>query len=97
MRSSDYTFVIIQNGKEIHRATGMAQVGGDFEQYEFGEDQTGPTVVRFENIRNSGQETEFGFVVAPEFGTIALLILAVSIIGVIFVTRRNSFVSKTNL
>ena len=91
MRSSDYTFVILQNGKEIHRTTGTAQVGGDFEQYEFGEEQTGPTIIRFENIRNTGQETEFGFVVAPEFGSIALLILVISIIGVIFVTRRNSF------
>lgn len=96
MRSSDYTFVIIQNGKEIHRVTGTAQVGGDYEQYEFGEDQTGPTVIRFENIRNTGQETEFGMVVAPEFGSIALLILALSIFGVIFIIRQKSFVLKTN-
>lgn len=95
MRSSDYTFVIIQNGKEIHRATGVAHVGGDFESYEFGEDQTGPTVIRFENIRNTGQETEFGMVVAPEFGSIVLLILAISIVGVIFISRQKSFVLKT--
>jgi len=95
MRSSDYTFVIIQNGKEIHKATGVAQVGGDFESYEFGEDQTGPTVIRFENIRNTGQETEFGIVVAPEFGSIALLILVISIVGVIFVSRQKLFGLKT--
>ena len=94
MRSSDYTFVILQNGNEVHRVTGTAQVGGDFEQYEFGEDQTGPTIIRFENIRNTGQETEFGFVVAPEFGSIAMLILVISIIGVVFVTRRRSYVIK---
>lgn len=97
MRSSDYTFVIIQNGKEIHRVSGMAQVGGDFEQYEFGEDQTGPTVIRFENIRNTGQETEFGIMVAPEFGSIALLILVVAIVGIIFVTKQNPFRMKINL
>ena len=96
MRSSDYTFVIIQNGKEIHRVSGMAQVGGDFEQYEFGEDQTGPTVIRFENIRNTGQETEFGIMVAPEFGSIALLILIVAIVGIIFVTKQNPFRMKIN-
>ncbi len=96
MRNSDYTFVIIQNGKEIHRTTGTAQVGGDFEQYQFGEKQTGPTIIRFENIRNTGQQTEFGFVVAPEFGSIVMLTLAISIIGIIFMTRRNSFVLKTN-
>ncbi|MDH3191142.1 MAG: PEFG-CTERM sorting domain-containing protein [Nitrosopumilus sp.] len=96
IRNSDYTFVIIQNGNEIHRATGTAQVGGDFKQYKFGEEQTGPTIIRFENIRNTGQETEFGFVVAPEFGSITMLILIISVIGVIFVTRRNSFALKTN-
>jgi predicted secreted protein with PEFG-CTERM motif len=91
LRNSDYTFVIIQNGKEIHRTSGTAQIGGDFEKFTFNEDQTGPMIIKFENIRNTGQETEFGIVVAPEFGTIVLLILVTSIMGVIFVTRRNSF------
>ena len=73
LRNSDYTFVIIQNGKEIHRTSGVAQIGGHFEKFTFTEDQTGPTIIKFENIRNTGQETEFGIVVAPEFGTIAFL------------------------
>ena len=90
LRSSDYTFVLIQNGEEIHRASGIAQIGGEFEKYTFGEDQTGPTIIKFENIRNTGQETEFGLVVVPEFGTIALLVLSISIFSVIFVTKRNS-------
>ncbi len=90
MRSSDYTFVLIQNGEEIHRTSGIAQVGGEFEKYTFTEDQTGPTIVKFENIRNTGQETEFSLVVVPEFGTITLLVLSVSILSVIFVTKRNS-------
>ena len=66
-------------------------ISGDFEKYTFAEDQTGPMIIKFENIRNTGQETEFGIVVAPEFGTIASLILITSIIAVIFVTRRNLF------
>ncbi len=90
MRSSDYTFVIIQNGKEIHRVSGLAQVGGDFEKFTFDEGQTGPTIIKFENIRNTGQETEFALVVAPEFGSIAILILVISIVSIIFVTRKNS-------
>ena len=64
LRNSDYTFVMIQNGQEIHRTTGMAQIGGEFEKFTFAEDQTGPTTIKFENIRNTGQETEFGFVVS---------------------------------
>ena len=90
LRSSDYTFVIIQNGQEIHRVSGTAQVGGEFEKFTFSEDQTGPTIIKFENIRNTGQETEFGLVVVPEFGSIAMLVLVISIISIIFVTRKNS-------
>ena len=89
LRSSDYTFVIIQNGKEIHRTSGLAQIGGEFEKFTFVEDQTGPTIIKFENIRNTGQETEFGLVVVPEFGTIALLVLVISTMSIIFATRRN--------
>ena len=91
LRNSDYTFIIIQNGKEIHRTSGTAQIGGDFEKFTFAEDQTGPMIIKFENIRNTGQETEFRIVVVPEFGTITLFVLVTSIIGIIFVTRRNSF------
>ncbi len=91
LRNSDYTFVIIQNGKEIHRTSGTALIGGNFEKFTFGKDQTGHTIIKFENIQNTGQETEFGIVVVPEFGTIALLVLVTSTIGMIIVTRRNSF------
>jgi len=63
MRLSDYTFVIIQKNEEIHRISGNAEVGGDFEKFTFSKDQTGPTVIKFENIRNTGQETEFALVV----------------------------------
>lgn len=90
LRNSDYTFVIIQNDKEIYRTTGTAQIGGEFEKFTFGEDQTGPTVIKFENIRNTGQETGFTLVVIPEFGTIALLVLAVSITSIILVTRQKT-------
>lgn len=88
LRNSDYTFVILQGGKEIHRVSGVATVGGEFEKYTFAEDQTGPTTIKFENIRNTGQETEFGMVVAPEFGTIAILILVVSLVGIIAISRK---------
>ena len=89
-----YYVVIIQNGKEIHKVSGKAQVGGESEDYFFKEDQTGPTIIRFENIRNTGQETEFGIVVAPEFGSILALVFVVSLISVIFITRLHSSVLK---
>ena len=94
LRNSDYTMVIIQNGKEIHRVTGKAQVGGESEDYFFKEDQTGPTIIRFENIRNTGQETEFGILVAPEFGSVLILVLVVSLMAVIFITQKHSSILK---
>ena len=90
LRNSDYTFVIIQNGKEIHRTTGTAEVGGEYEQYKFADGQTGPTIIRFENIKNTGQETEFGILVAPEFGTITVLILFSALL-IIVLTSRSYF------
>ncbi len=94
LRNSDYTFVILQGGKEIHKTTGLARVGGESEDYYFTENQTGPTIIRFENIRNTGQETEFGIVVAPEFGSVAALIFIISIMAVIIVSRKTSFTLK---
>lgn len=93
LRNSDYTFVIIQNGKEIHKTSGSAQVGGEFEKFTFSEEQTGPTIIKFEDIRNTGQETEFGIVVAPEFGVLAMLILGVALIGIIGVSKKFNTLS----
>ena len=76
LRRSSYDFVIVQGGREVHRAAGDATVGGSFERFEFSEGQTGPTVIRFENIRGTGQSTEFALVVVPEFSAAALLVLA---------------------
>jgi predicted secreted protein with PEFG-CTERM motif len=94
LRNSEYTFVILQGGKEIHRTTGLAQVGGESEDYYFTEKQTGPTIIRFENIRNTGQETEFGIVVAPEFGSFTIVILTISIMTIIIISKKNSFLIK---
>jgi len=66
LRNSDYTFVILQRDQEIHRASGTAQVGGEFEKFTFDQTQTGPAIIKFENIRNTGQETEFGIVIASD-------------------------------
>ena len=82
LRNSEYTFVILQNGDEIHRTTGTAQIGGYFEKFTFAEEHTGHVTIKLENIRNTGQETEFVIVVAPEFGTV-MLILGIALVGII--------------
>ena len=66
LKNSNYAFVIIQNGEESHRVSGTTQVGGGFENFTFTEEQTGPTLIRFENIRNGGQDAEFGIAVVGE-------------------------------
>lgn len=90
LRNSEYDFVLIQDGQTIHHVSGMAVVGGDFVSYTFDQSQTGPTILRIENIRDTGQHVEFGFMVVPEFGIYALLILALSISAVILLARRNA-------
>ena len=89
LRNSDYNFVILQNNVEIFRTSGTAQVGGDFEEFTFVEEQTGPTIIRFENIRGSGSDTEFGLVVVPEFGTIAILILLIALMPILFFKMKS--------
>ena len=64
------------------------------EDYTFSEEQTGPTIIRFENIRDTGAETEFGIVVTPEFGTIAMLILGIAIISIIGLSTKSKMFSK---
>ena len=94
LRKSTYDFVIIQSGQEIYRVQDEATVGGAFEKYTFSEEQTGPTIIKFENIRGTGTETEFGLVVVPEFGSIVLLIFVIAMISAIVVNRKFSFVPK---
>ncbi len=88
LRKSTYDFIILQNNVEIYRTSGEAQVGGEFEEYTFTEDQTGPTIIRFENIRGTGLETEFGLVVVPEFGLMSILILGTGLFSMILITRK---------
>jgi len=86
LRQSTYDFVIVQNGKEIHKNSGTATVGGDYEEYTFLEGQEGPTIIKFDNIRGSGSSTEFGLVVVPEFGAI-IVVFFVSVIGLLVISR----------
>jgi hypothetical protein len=89
MRLSDYTFVIIQNNEEIYRASGNAAVGGDFEKFTFTEDQTGPTIIKFENIRNTGQETEFALVVVEEAVVEAIVEVEGTVVEEVVATQES--------
>lgn len=88
LRQSSYNFVILQNNIEVYRTSGNAQVGGDTEDYTFLERQTGPTVIRFENIRGTGSSTEFGLVVIPEFGILTVFVLVAGLFTMIIFNKK---------
>jgi hypothetical protein len=92
LRHSSYNFVILQEGEEIHRSESTAVVGGSFETFTFSESQTGHTTIRFEDIRDSGMDTEFNVVIVPEFGSMAIvaLVAGVTISLVFFGVRGRS-------
>ncbi len=90
LRQSSYNFVILQNNVEVYRSNGVAQIGGEFEDYTFTEKQTGPTIIRFENIRDTGSNTEFGLVVVPEFGIFVFFTLILAISTMIVFSRNFS-------
>lgn len=71
---STYDFVILEAGKEIHRTSGNAVIGGGFEDFTFDEEQTGPIIIRFEKIAGTTASTQFALVVVPEFGPITIMI-----------------------
>lgn len=91
LRNTSYDFVILQNGKEIHKKSANAQIGGDFVDYTFSESQRGQTTIQFNNLRNTGQGTEFTIMVVPEFGALVMLILGASIVTTIILRKRLVF------
>jgi len=95
LRQSSYDFVLVQNGEEIHRTSGVAEIGGDFEDYTFSEDRTGPVSVRLENIRDTGESTEIVVQVVPEFQEIAMIVLAGSIVLVVVFARKFKVIENS--
>ena len=47
----NYEFVIFQNGKELHRGSGVNQIGGDYRNFVF--EESGSIIIRFVNIHSS--------------------------------------------
>ena len=85
IRNSAYDFMIIQDNDTLYKQSGVAQIGGDFQEFTFSEEQGGTATIKIDNIRGTDQSVEFYFVVAPEFGVFFVLI--VSIISLLILTR----------
>lgn len=90
LRNSAFDFVIRQDGAEIYRERVNAQVGGYFADYTFGEEQTGQTAIRFEDIRGTGLSTEFVVMVVPEFGLVAMAVLGAGTILAVILAGRHA-------
>lgn len=62
LHALEYDFVIIQNGKEIHRSNGFSEGGSDIKYFVFAE--PGPVKIRFENIgKDKFSVSEFNTIV----------------------------------
>lgn len=66
-RGATYDFVLIKNGTEIHRKSGVASAGGTFENFVFVERETGDLTVRIEKIAGTDEYVEIPINVTPEF------------------------------
>ena len=91
---STYDFVILGDGKEIHRASGNAVIGGGFEDFTFAEDQTGPIIIRFEKILGTTASTQFALVVVPEFGPITIMVLIFTMSFIIILKSYQKILFK---
>ena len=90
-----YEFVIMQNGEDVLRKSGIAPAGGSYEEVVFSEENSGKISVRLEKIDNSEEYAEISVNIVPEFGSISILILAISVIVLLLTTsihlQRCSF------
>ncbi len=93
IRNAKYDFVILQQGNEIYRKSGTAAVGGAFEEYTFSKDNSGPTIIRFEKIKGTDMQTEFGIVVVPEFGPLVFFILTGTMIMTLLFSKKLSYLN----
>lgn len=93
IRNTSYDFIIIQNEKQIYKKSDNAQIGGDYVDYTFSEEQSGHTRIRFENLRGTDMSTEFGLMIIPEFGSIVFVIFIIAMSSVLII-RKNSVVFR---
>lgn len=84
---SEYDFILLQNNEEIYRKSGVASAGGSFENFVFKKDNLGGVTLRIENIDKSSEFVEIPLVVTPEFPLTALLVLPLSLIVIILLSK----------
>lgn len=84
-----YDFVLMQNGTEIHRKSGIANGGGTFENFVFVEGETGDVTIRIEKIAGTDEYAEITVNVVPEFDLLALLVLGIAFVFVVIMGKSG--------
>ncbi|MFQ5783133.1 MAG: PEFG-CTERM sorting domain-containing protein, partial [Nitrosopumilus sp.] len=84
-----YDFVLVQNGTEIHRKSGIATGGGTFENFVFVEKEAGDVTLRIEKIAGTDEYVEITVNVVPEFDLLALLVLGVAFVIVVIASKTG--------
>ncbi|MGY5152518.1 MAG: PEFG-CTERM sorting domain-containing protein [Candidatus Nitrosopumilus sp. bin_6a] len=84
-----YDFVLVQNGTEIHRKSGVANGGGTFENFVFVEKESGDVTIRIEKIAGTDEYVEITVNVVPEFDLLVLLVLGVAFIVVVILSKTG--------
>ena len=84
-----YDFVLVQNGTEIHRKSGVASGGGTFENFVFVEKEAGDVTIRIEDIAGTDEYAEITVNVVPEFDLLVLLVLGVAFVVVVIASKTG--------
>lgn len=88
-----YDFVIIQNGTEIHRKSGIASSGGTFENFVFVERETGDLTLRVEKIAGTDEYVEIPINVTPEF-PLGMSIVLVTIMSLLVIISKTRYIKN---
>jgi len=91
-----YDFVLIQNGTEIHRNSGVANGGETFENFVFVEKEVGDVTIRIEKIAGTDEYVEITVNVVPEFDLLVMLVLVVAFVIVVIVSKTEKKLTVYN-
>lgn len=89
VRDAAYDFVLIKNGTEIHRKSGIASGGGTFENFVFVEREAGDVTIRIEKIAGTDEFVEIPVNVTPEFPLGISIVFVMMIISMIVISKTK--------
>lgn len=87
VQNAEYDFILLQNGQELYKNSGVAQAGGSFEDVTFFESNKGPITLQIKNINQSNESIEIPIMVTPEFPLGVFMVLGVLLSIVIIMPR----------